>query len=223
MTNVSEWFAIGLAKPGKNKVGLAKALGVNPSVVSRMIAGKRPIKIWEINTICAYLEMEAPDFDNLPRTPSKRDPGIIEVEARAGAGLGFAPYEEGLVFTADFETYAQDFAKGVWRMPDRYLAQEIGIEVENARIIEIQGDSMAPTLMSGDRVMVNIKDRRPSPPGLFVLWDGVGISAKRLELMPRGNLSVMNIISDNPLHANYERTIDEVSIIGRIVWVCRKL
>ncbi len=35
--------------------------------------------------------------------------------------------------------------------------------------------------------------------------------------------ALLRIKSDNPNHDDYERTIDEVSVIGRIIWVGRRI
>ena len=51
------------------------------------------------------------------------------------------------------------------------------------RIMHVEGDSMAPTLLGGDTVLVDLT-RRPNPPGIFVMDDGMGLVAKRLEHIP---------------------------------------
>jgi len=43
---------------------------------------------------------------------------------------------------------------------------------------------MDPVLSDGDNLLVNIADTTPTPPGIFVLHDGLGIMAKRIELIP---------------------------------------
>lgn len=90
-------------------------------------------------------------------------------------------------------------------------------------MMEVIGDSMAPTLVSGDRVLVDMKDRRISQPGLFVLWDDDGPVIKRLEIVPERNRSKIRRISDNPLHGDYDVGVDEINVIGRVVWFARRL
>lgn len=48
----------GLEKPGKNKIGLAKALGVDPAAITRLIQGRRQIKVGEVQVIRDYFKDE---------------------------------------------------------------------------------------------------------------------------------------------------------------------
>ena len=112
---------------------------------------------------------------------------------------------------------------GEWTLPDYYLQSELRVAPAQARIVEVQGDSMEPTLRSGERVMVDLADTRPSPPGIFALWDGYGVVVKRIEHILNSDPPRLRIASDNAHHREYELTADEVKIIGRIVWAARRL
>ncbi len=121
------------------------------------------------------------------------------------------------------DNHARDLAVGVWRMPDDYLSTEIRTSPQFARMIAVEGDSMSPTLQSGDRVLVDTRRRVPSPPGVFAIWDGLGVVVKRIELIQGSDPPSVRIISDNEKHAPYERTAEEAAIIGRVVWFGRRL
>ena len=51
-----------------------------------------------------------------------------------------------------------------------------------------------------------------------MLFDGLGLVAKRLENVANSDPPTMRIISDNPVYAPYERSAEEVNIVGRIRW-----
>ena len=87
------------------------------------------------------------------------------------------------------------------------------------RIVDVRGDSMAPTLAEGDVVLVDLREQSPSPPGVFVLFDGFGLVVKRLELQADG---LVRLISDNPQYAPYIRALNETNVIGRVVWFARE-
>ncbi len=91
------------------------------------------------------------------------------------------------------------------------------------RILHVEGDSMLPTLKDGDVVLVDLSRKAPTPPGIFVLFDGLGLVAKRLEHVANSDPPMVRIISDNPIYAPYERTAEEITIIGRIRWFAREM
>ena len=65
--------------------------------------------------------------------------------------------------------------------------------------------------------------RSPTPPGIFILYDGMGLVAKRLEHVPNNDPPKVRVISDNTFYSPYERTADEIHIIGRVRWFAREL
>jgi hypothetical protein len=71
------WIEKGLAKPGKSKSGLAKALGRFPSAVTLMLKGGRSIKTDELPTIATYLDEAPPALPGLDFRPR---PELVEVK-----------------------------------------------------------------------------------------------------------------------------------------------
>ena len=70
--------------------------------------------------------------------------------------------------------------------------------------------------------------RHPPPPGIFILDDGIGLVAKRLDLVASGTSATrdthhLQITSENAQYARYQRDIDEVHIVWRVVWFARAL
>ena len=91
------------------------------------------------------------------------------------------------------------------------------------KLLSISGDSMLPTLEDGDLVMVDTQRCMPSPPGIFILDDGVGLVAKRVDAIPNSWPLALRLSSDNPAYSNYRRRVDEVHIVGRVVWFARSI
>ena len=81
---------------------------------------------------------------------------------------------------------------------------------------------MMRTLRNGGIVLVDLARRAPTPPGIFVLHDGIGLVAKRLDHIPNSEPPRVRILPDNPLYAPYDGTPEEVNIIGRIRWFARE-
>jgi phage repressor protein C with HTH and peptisase S24 domain len=104
-----------------------------------------------------------------------------------------------------------------------WIRYKLRAKPADLRIMHVEGDSMMPTLHHGDIVLVDLARRAPTPPGIFVLHDGMGLVAKRLDHIPNSEPPRVRIISDNPLYAPYEGTAEEVNIIGRIRWYAREI
>ena len=90
-------------------------------------------------------------------------------------------------------------------------------------MITVDGDSMAPVLSSGDRILIDVSRKVPVPPGIFVIWDGMGLVAKRIEHVPHSDPPRVVLKSLNPEYDSYERLAEEIRIVGRAVWVSRRL
>jgi phage repressor protein C with HTH and peptisase S24 domain len=71
--------------------------------------------------------------------------------------------------------------------------------------------------------VVDTSQRVPVPPGLFVIWDGMGLVFKRVEHIPDSDPPKIIIKSVNPEYQNYERLAEEVNVVGRVVWAGRRL
>ncbi len=99
------------------------------------------------------------------------------------------------------------------RFSGRWLRQQ-GLEPSMLSVIEVEGDSMEPTLRDGDEILV---DRAPRPlrSGLHVIRLDDVLLVKRLEPGPSGTVQV---ISDNSAYPRMERPRADVAILGRVVW-----
>ncbi len=82
---------------------------------------------------------------------------------------------------------------------------------------------MEPLLHSGDRVLVDTSQCLPVPPGIFAIWDGMGILAKRVEDIPNFEPAKLVIKSVKSECQTYRRQADEAHITGRIIPSGRRL
>jgi phage repressor protein C with HTH and peptisase S24 domain len=90
-------------------------------------------------------------------------------------------------------------------------------------MIQVDGDSMTPTLNDGDDILVDRSDAgRALREGVFVLRRDGTLLVKRLALSPASKS--ISVKSDNPNFPSWDN-IDpnDVSVIGRVVWVGRRL
>lgn len=135
---------------------------------------------------------------------------VPEIDVRASAGPG--ALHDG-----------PEAIAGAWLFPDAMLRHELRVRPGDLRVITIHGDSMEPLLSSGDRIMVDLSQRVAAPPGIFVIWDGLGVVAKRVEHVPNADPPTLRLSSVNPAYQSYERSAEEVNVIGRVIWVARRM
>lgn len=142
---------------------------------------------------------------------------IAELEVHAVAGMGIDG--DGTIMASD-EAVA---VVGLHTMPTASFREAYGISSSRIRIIPVKGNSMEPRLWPGQRVMVDIEDKTPSPPGVFVIWDGLALVLKYVEVVPNSDPLKVRISSANKDFMAYERTLDEAHINGRVVGVWARL
>ncbi len=204
-----------------NQKHLARAAGLNETYVRDILKGKsRNPKHEHLAKLADALGCTLNDL--LP--PSPRKMGYVlktdPIEAAEG--------EESLFTTPvpEIDVYAgmgagglsdEEHSPGQWRLPTEWLRQEVRGDLAMIRIITLEGDSMADTLDPGDKVVVDLNRTTPSPPGLFVVFDGMALVAKRLEHIEGSNPPRVRIISDNRRYQTYERVLEEMHVVGRIM------
>ena len=135
---------------------------------------------------------------------------VPEIDVRASAGPG--------TWNAELEE-----AKDTWLFADPLIRHEFRAKPEDLRMITVDGDSMEPVLSSGDRILIDVSLKVPVPPGIFVIWDGMGLVAKRIEHVPHSDPPKVVLKSLNPEYDSYERLAGEIRVVGRAVWVSRRL
>ncbi len=223
-----------ITERGLTYAGVSKSLHKGIAYIQQYIKTGSPVRLGELDRkklsqILNVNEQELTDIklNNLSyaELPPLEDNThkIPEIDVYGGCGCA----EEARIFnTTDHfgNTIQTDNIRHTWNIPSEYL-NEIKVNNSNVYIIEALGDSMYPTVSSGDKVIIDTspKGKRPSPAGIFAIWDGVGIAIKRLEIIPNSEPTTLKIISDNPKHSIYERTIDECIIIGRAAGVIKRL
>ncbi len=62
----------------------------------------------------------------------------------------------------------------------------------------------------------------PAPWGLFVIWDGIALVAKQIEHLPHSGPQLV-LKSVNREDGSWERSAEEIRVVGRAIWVSRKL
>ncbi|WP_404711524.1 helix-turn-helix transcriptional regulator [Sphingomonas sp. MMS24-J13] len=97
------------------------------------------------------------------------------------------------------------------------------LSAEDLLAIEIDGNSMEPAFLSGDQILIDRRKKSVAQPGAFCLWDGDGYVVKYLEKVPGSKPPSLRVISGNPIYSTNERLVEEVEIMGRVIWFGRRV
>lgn len=182
--------------PEKVRVALAATLGVSEQTLGA--ANSRPVS--------GYDKIIARQ-NAAPSPIVTAHVSIAEHDIRASAGPGTIVEDETEV--------------AEWLLPRDYVRRTLSLRGNSLAMIEVVGDSMEPTLHTGDKILVDLGDKNIAMPGVFALFDGDATVVKRVEKVP--GTPEVQLISDNPLHSNYRVPAEMVSIAGRVVWFGRRL
>lgn len=134
---------------------------------------------------------------------------VPRLDLRASAGPGALPGEEAAV--------------GAFAFDERWLRTVASGQPADMSIIRVTGDSMAPTLVEGDDILVDASDAGARlRDGIYVLRRDDALSVKRLAVNPAGRR--VTIKSDNPAYRDFaDVKLSAIVIIGRVVWSGRRL
>ena len=180
--------------PEKTKADLAEALGLDRPAVSKILAGTRQIKAAE------YAGMRR--FFGLPVDGERA--------ARAGSTVTLQPLAQGL---ADSAAGTDDG----WVMPASVLAQRTRGKPENIRIFTVQERAMAPDLLPGETVLVDLADVTPSPPGIFVVSDGLGHIIRRCAHVPHSQPAQIRMTAADAQYEAHTIAAAQAGIVGRVI------
>ena len=206
---------------GMSVAEVARAAGVNRTFVYDILRGRsRTPNLEKLSRVAAAVKVEQEWLLSGKGRVSGGNP-ITEDYNNEFVAIQYAaarPSMGGGAIVEDEDRSARDFHfRRAW-IRDRLKAAPSML-----RVMAVQGDSMWPTLNDGDVILVDLNQRNPTPPGVFVLHDGMGLVAKRLERVPMSEPPRVRIISDNTQYAPYDCTSDEVNIIGRVRWYGREM
>jgi len=165
-------------------------------------------KILEVNLVTPLINQ---DFKVVGGSGDKNENLANEfslVEKKRGAisaGPGLAPTDE-----VDFQlAFRND-----------WLEKHGG--VNQLMVIQVEGDSMTPELRENDVVLINKNIKAVSlGGGIYAIKWNDKILVKRLQVNPQTG-SVL-IKSDNPTYETMETNLDDIEVVGKIIWYGREL
>lgn len=193
----TEWLKLQFRlRPDRNKAGLAEALGLGASAVSKILSGGRQIKAAEYVAMRRYFGLPV-DGDRAARPA---DHYILAPLPAAGMKEKEAPLPE-----------------DSWTMPARLLKPHTAAAPEQIRIFTVQEADMAPDFLPGEHVLVNLSDTMPSPPGVFIVSDGMGHIIRRCEYVPHSSPAMVKMSAASGKYDSHTLALKNAGQVGRLI------
>lgn len=200
-----------------NDAALARALGVSPKKLA-VWKLRNFIPLKELVTLCSQHELSL-SLIVLGKDTS-RDHGIAS-EERAG-------YSENFVLIPQVRG---EIGAGGHLLPDDTVELQIAFRKEwiqrrgdpkQMSLIRVSGDSMEPTLQSGDLALVDRGKNYVDPQGgIYAIAIDQAIMIKRIQVLhPSMRLKV---ISDNARYESIETDSEKLLINGKVIWFGREI
>lgn len=214
------WLSTQLQQVSQNT--LAKQLGMSVPVISNLMGGNDKVKGCSLEVFAQQMGMSIDELIKItgaqpyigrkkgakPKLEENEDSVSIPIyNAQASAGHGINNgYRE-----VDFYIHL-----------DRKFLRRFANNIEHLEGLHVEGDSMNPTLFSGDLVVVDPIDKNYRD-GIYLVAINGDTAVKRLMFTPKS----IRVISDNPSYGSFEINRkdynSEFEILAKVVFRFERL
>jgi phage repressor protein C with HTH and peptisase S24 domain len=202
------------AERGENFASLSRMIGRNDAYIQQYLRKGTPrqLKERERRTLARYFQIPESLLGGMPDDEEAAFGELLPVmrmPVRASAGPGALPGEAA--------------GKPYLAFHPIWLKSVTGSRASQLSIIRVEGDSMAPTLNTGDDILVDLGDGPERlRDGIYVLRVDGALLVKRLAIHPVGRR--VTVQSDNPAYSDMpDCGLDQIDCIGRVIWAGRKI
>ncbi len=193
---------------GEDYASISRLLGRNLAYIQQFVKRGTPKKLDEDDRdlLARYFGVDASLLGGRAATPGGKMVAIPQLAVGASAGGGALSGDERTLGHFEF---------------DAGWLRQLGTPPASLSIIRVEGDSMLPTLADGDDIMVDRSEGgQRLRDGLYVIRLDDAVIVKRLAQNLRGGFEIR---SDNPAYPAVHKLGKGADVIGRVVWVGRKL
>lgn len=152
--------------------------------------------------------------------------GEFEHDRRRNGAKRPASDGPGLVLIPEFPLDSADplpnEAISYWPF-NRDALREMAVSKSDLAVYAVKGDAMAPTLVDGDRAIIDRTERKPGAGGLFALWED-GVVFRRLDRLPgpKDTKPRYRLSADAQRAHDHDVEADWLTIIGRVALIVRR-
>lgn len=97
----------------------------------------------------------------------------------------------------------------------RYWLAKMGLHAEQLVCIRARGDSMSPTILDGDILLVDRQRTGVDRDSIYIVRSDDGLRVKRLQRLMGGGVRVS---SDNRAYAEEVVSVEQLVVVGQVVW-----
>ncbi len=213
MRGVGRVFRQRAREMGLSDAAVARRMGIQPRRYSNYVNDVREPDFETFVKICRTLGLEPNEVFSFK--PIITPPGegheyvylpLYDVEAAAGHGT-----------VVDAENITARLA-----FKPEWLRTVTLAPTDRLGLITVYGDSMIPTLLNGDTILVDFTQSRPDRDGIYVLRRDDTVQVKRVSIHPATGL--LTIRSDNDAYETWHDVQSAaVNIAGRVIWLGRRV
>lgn len=194
-----QWLQIQFDQnPDKSKADLAKALGLEPPAVSKILKGTRQIKAHEYVTMRRYFGLPV-DGENAVSNQSVLKPLSKDIQEQ---------------YLADDAGNGGDEN---WIIPETILSQHTDTSPNKIKVFKIKETIMEPDFKKGEPVLVDLSANLPSPPGVYIIFDGYSYLARQCEIVSGSDPTQIKISARNDSFDPQIISLKDCRIIGRVI------
>ncbi|WP_052494018.1 S24 family peptidase [Nitrosospira sp. NpAV] len=194
-------------RPGKGAKDGVKFFLVPQSILDKIneikpLTTKKP----QLDKACVHYGRRADDYRQANLEEFVQVP---RYDLHASAGHGSVVHSEQIV--------------DHWAFRSEWIRNALGVSAKDLALISVKGDSMEPTLTSGDMILVDIRNGRIEDNAIYVLQHDGDLLVKRIQRKLDGTVTV---ISDNK---QYDSEVlnragaAALRVVGRVVWSGRRM
>lgn len=219
---------------GVSDSDLAKKLGVNEKTLATYRKGQGSLKGGLLEKLVSIYNFNPSwilrgEGEPFPGARTKYPEVCGPEESAFKVNESRSEYDTGeLVFVSQFRS---PISAGMGLVPDDNIEMRVAFrrdwlrrkgDPHNMSLIKISGDSMEPTLLAGDLVLVNhSRDYLDPQGGIYAIAINNSIMVKRIQ--PDLHARKVKIISDNRKYSPMEVDLDQIKINGKVIWFAREI
>ena len=205
---------------GSSLAGLSALIGRNSSYLQQFIRKGSPRKLEEQDrrTLAEFFGVDESELGGVPDSvkeksyASSRGGALGDEDMYAIPRLSLAAAAGPGQFAGGEEPFDNFGFSGRW-------LRENGFDPKMLSALTVEGDSMEPLLRHGDEILVD-RGSRFERDGVHVVRMGDALMVKRLASAGAGRIA---LLSQNLASPPIEVSLEEVDVLGRVVWKSGRL